>query len=99
MPKLIGFVWQMIEDMPDEAQQWAWIGLMLGFTFGAFIGQYIIIAGQAALMALDLYDFNRGNRLLITYHDMLQEIAAQQQAYEQQDGQEFSEGKKHGQPS
>lgn len=85
VPKLIAFFWQMIEEMPDETEKMAWIGLKLGFIFGVFVAEYIIIAVQAILAALDIFDFNRGNRLLIKYHDMLQKIAVPEQDHEQQD--------------
>jgi len=87
IPKLIQFVLEIIEDMPDEYRQWAWTSLVCGFLFGALIGQYAIMAIQSILMALDLFDFNRGTRLLIKYHDMLKEIGALEQDHEQQDGQ------------
>jgi len=76
------------EDSPDEVKQMILTGLVLGFFFGAFIGQYLVLGFQAILAALDLFDYNRGSRLLIKYHDMLQEIDVQQD-YEQQDGQVF----------
>jgi hypothetical protein len=74
----------MIDEMSDEARKWALIDLILGFTFGAVIAQYILIAVQSILMSLDLFDFNRSTRLLIKYHDMLQEIGILEQDNEQE---------------
>ena len=83
--ELIQFVWKLIEDMPEENRRMVWTGLMFGFFFGALIGQYVAMALQAILMALDLYDFNRGDKLLIKYHGMLKEMGVLQQGTEEQD--------------
>lgn len=91
-PKLIHWIWQMIDEMSDEARKWALIGLILGFTFGAVIAQYILIAVQSILMSLDLFDFNRSTRLLIKYHDMLQEIGILEQDNEQEDERILAKG-------
>jgi hypothetical protein len=87
IPWLIGFVHQVIEFMPDGVQKWAWLGLFIGCAFGAFIGQYIALAGQAFLAAIDFFDVNRGTKLLIQYHDTLQEIGVLEQEQEQHDEQ------------
>ncbi|MCP4262969.1 MAG: hypothetical protein GY774_36475 [Planctomycetes bacterium] len=92
LPWLIQILWEMVEMMSEEEKKMVWIGLMLGFTFGAFISHYILIAGQSILAALDLFDFNRGNKLLIKYHDMLKENGLLEVDQEEQDGKMFSEG-------
>jgi hypothetical protein len=74
IPKLIQFVWKLVEDMPDGYRQLAWADIVCCSILGAVIGQYVMIALQSILMALDLYDFNRGNKLLIKYHGMLKEM-------------------------
>ena len=91
LPKLIQLLWHIIELIPEEGRKMAWIGLMLGLMFGAFIAQYIVIAGQAILMALDLFDFNRSSKLLIKYHDMLKENGFLEEEHEEQEGQIFAE--------
>ena len=89
VPKMITIVWDVTKDSPDESKKWIGAGLIFGFIFGAIIEQCLFSGFQAILTALDLFDYNRGSRLLIKYHDMLQEIAVQQQDYEQQDEQVF----------
>jgi hypothetical protein len=84
IPKLIQFVWKLVEDMPDGYRQLAWADIVCCSILGAVIGQYVMIALQSILMALDLYDFNRGNKLLIKYHGMLKEMGALEQDSEQQ---------------
>lgn len=83
IPWLIDFVHRVIEFMPDGAQKWSWLGLFIGCVFGALIGQYVVLAGQAFLAAIDFFDVNRGTKLLIQYHDTLQEIGALEQEQEQ----------------
>ncbi len=94
-PKLIQWIWQIIEFLPEEDRKMAWIGLALGFTFGMIVAQYILIATQAILMALDWFNINRSSRLLIKYHDMLKENEVLEQEYEEQDGQIFTEGESY----
>ena len=91
LPRLIQWLWQIIEFLPEEERKMVWIGLMLGLMFGMFIAQYLVIAGQSILMAIDLFDFNRSNKLLIKYHDMLKENGLLAEDNEQQDGRIFGE--------
>ncbi len=83
LPAAIGFVWQLTQDSPDEIRKWIYTGLLFGFLFGAFAGQYLVKGVQAILMALDLFDYNRASRLLIKYHDMLQQTDAPDEDDEQ----------------
>jgi hypothetical protein len=76
VPATVGLVWQLTQDNPDETRKWIYAGLLFGFLFGAFAGQYLVTGVQAVLMALDLFDYNRASRLLIKYHDMLQQMDA-----------------------
>jgi len=74
VPWLINLAHQMVELLPDEDRKLAWMGLLLGFIFGAVIGQYVVLAMQSILAALDLFDLNRSTRLLIKYHDTLEDM-------------------------
>jgi len=98
LPRLIQWLWQIIEFLPEEERKMVWIGLMLGLMFGMFIAQYLVIAGQSILMAIDLFDFNRSNKLLIKYHDMLKENGLLAEDNEQQDGRIFAEGENYNKP-
>ncbi|MGD8787077.1 MAG: hypothetical protein PVJ60_06615 [Phycisphaerales bacterium] len=84
IPKLIQVVLKLVEDIPDGYRQLAWVSIVCCSILGVVIGQYVMIALQSILMALDLYDFNRGNKLLIKYHGMLKEMGALEQDSEQQ---------------
>ena len=85
VPAAIGLLWQMTRDSPDEARQSVVAGLIVGFLFGAFIGQYLWAGVHAILTALDLFDYNRAHRLLVKYHDILKEMGALDQDNEQED--------------
>jgi len=85
VPMIVNMVWQITKDSPNETRLWIGAGLLFGFFFGAFIGQYLINGMHAILTALDLFDYNRAPRLLIKYHDILKEIGAMDQDDEQQD--------------
>jgi len=74
IPWIIDLVQQMIDLLPDEARKLTWMGLLLGFIFGAVIGQYVVLAMQFILVALDLFDYNRSTKLLIKYHNMLKDM-------------------------
>ena len=74
IPWLIDLVQQMIDLLPDENRKLVWAGLLLGFIFGAVIGQYVVMAMQSIVTALDIFDTNRAPRLLIKYHDMLKDM-------------------------
>ncbi len=76
VPAAVGLLWQLTKDSPDEARQSVVAGLIVGFIFGAFIGQYLWAGVNAILSALDLFDYNRAPRLLIEYHDLLKEMGA-----------------------
>jgi hypothetical protein len=47
IPWLIDLVQRMIDLLPDEARKLTWAGLLLGFIFGAVIGQYVVMAMQS----------------------------------------------------
>jgi hypothetical protein len=96
--KMIQLLCGIIEKMPDEEQKMVWLGLILGCAFGAFLAQYIVIALQSISMALDLFDSNRGNKLLIKYHDMLKENGLLKEEQEEQDGQILRVGEDDRQP-
>ena len=98
LPELIQFIWQMIDEMPEGEQKIVWIVIMLGFMFGAVFSQSIIALGQSILMALDLFDYNRANKLLIKYHDMLKENGLLEGEEEEQDEPIFGEGEDDRQP-
>lgn len=74
IPWLIDLVQWIIDLLPHEDQKLVWAGLMLGFIFGAVIGQYVVMAIQSIVAALDLFDLNRTPKLLIKYHDMLKDM-------------------------
>lgn len=76
IPWLIDVVQFAIDQMPDGAEKWVLMGLMLGLVFGALLWYYIAAAAQAIVTAFDPFDSARGTRLLIKYHDMLQEVGA-----------------------
>ena len=84
---VIDTVLQTEKESPDGIQRWIWLGLLLGFIFGAVMGQYVMLAAQSIFMALDLFDFNRGAILLIKYHEMLKETGILEPEDEQKDGQ------------
>ena len=88
---LIPMLWRMIGEVSKEAENWAWAGLICGLAFGIVISNYIGAAVHAIFVALDLYDFNRGTRLLIKYHDTLREMGAMEEGDGQQDEQLFHE--------
>lgn len=79
VPAAVGLLWELTKDSSNEARQMVIAGLIVGFIFGAFIGQCLINGIHAILMALDLFDYNRAPRLLIKYHDKLKEIGALEQ--------------------
>lgn len=87
VPWLIDIIQQMIELMPDEDRKLAWMGLLVGFIFGAFIEQYVVMAMQAILVMLDLFDYNRSTKLLIKYHDMLKDLGILEPYNDLKDGQ------------
>ena len=82
LPWLIRFLQQAIEQMPDGFEKWGWLSLLAGFVLGILLSYYVIMAIQVIMITLDLFDFNRGTRLLIKYHDMLQEIGVLEEASE-----------------
>jgi phosphotransferase system glucose/maltose/N-acetylglucosamine-specific IIC component len=92
---LIQFILQLIEEIPDGEQKIAWMVIILGFIFGAIFSQCIIALVQGILVVLDLFDYNRANKLLIKYHDMLKENGLLE---EEQDGQILKEGEDDRQP-
>jgi hypothetical protein len=49
-------------------------------------------------MALDLFDSNRGNKLLIKYHDILKENGLLEGEHEEQNDKIFREGEDDRQP-
>lgn len=85
VPMMVNMVWQITKDSPNETRLWIGAGLLFGFLFGVFIGQYLINGMHAILSVLDLFDYNRAPRLLIKYHDLLKEIDVIGQDDEQQD--------------
>ena len=89
LPWLIGVVQQAIEQIPDGIEKWAWLSLLLGFVLGILLSYYVITAIQVILMAFDPFDYNRGTKLLIKYHDMLREKGAIEKTSEQHDEQVF----------
>lgn len=50
------------------------MGLLAGFIFDAVIVQYVVMAMQAIVLALDLFCLNRSTKLLIKYHDTLKDM-------------------------
>ncbi len=82
-------LWRMLGEVSKEAENWAWAGMICGLAFGIVISHYIVAAVHAILVALDLYEFNRGTRLLINYHDTLREMGVLEEGDEQPDEKEF----------
>jgi len=78
VPMLVRIAWQMIDNMPSEAQKLTWVGLFLGFTFGALAGGYLATALESVVRGFNLFDCTRSERLLIKYHDALSQIADEQ---------------------
>ena len=87
MPLLIRTIGLTYEHMPDGAGKWVLMGLIFGLGIGTALLHYIISAIQAVGMALDVFDANRGTRLLIKYHSMLREMGALEEICEQEDEQ------------
>jgi hypothetical protein len=73
IPWLIDLVQKMIDLLPDEDRKLAWAGLLAGFIFGAVIAQYVVMAMQSIVASLDLFNLNRSTKLLIKYHDTLED--------------------------
>jgi hypothetical protein len=73
LPDLYRMFMDMIDEMTEGEQFAVLLGMMLGTIIGMTFAQCIISMGQSILMAFDLFDYNRANKLLIKYHDMLKE--------------------------
>lgn len=86
VPMMVKIAWDLGQESSGEERRGLWLGLLAGFFFGAFIGQYVLMGLQAILVALDLYDTNRATRLLIKYHDMLQEMGVLEEEIPLQNG-------------
>ena len=85
VPGFIYIMWKLSEYTSDKEQQVILLGLAFGFIFGTFIGKYLYIGFENIMIALNLYEYNRGYKLLIKYYDKLKEIGAIEQDEQQQD--------------
>lgn len=85
VPMTLNGIWRLTRDNPNETRKWIGTGLLFGFFFGAFAGQYVLSGVHAILTAFDLFDYNRAPRLLIKYRDMLKKVGALGQDDEKQD--------------
>lgn len=91
VPWLFGIVSQAIDQEPDGAKTWMVAGMVLGCFLGVVVVNYVGFALHSILVALDLFDFNRGTTLLVKYHDLLHEAGILEEAGGQQDQQEFGQ--------
>jgi len=88
VPIFIYLVWQLIQNSPDQSRRWIYAGLFSGILVGVLLGQYLFMGVQAILAALNGCDYSRSTKLLVKYHDMLQQMDALEEDDEQnrQDG-------------
>ena len=76
VPIFIYSTWLLIENSPDQSRKWIYAGLFSGILTGVFLGEYIFMAVQAIMAALNGCDYSRSAELLVKYHDMLQQMDA-----------------------
>ncbi|MHC4681117.1 MAG: hypothetical protein ACYTEK_20755, partial [Planctomycetota bacterium] len=64
------------QNSPDQSRKWIYAGLLSGILTGVFLGQYLFMAVEAIMTALNGCDYGRSTELLVKYHDMLQQMDA-----------------------
>ena len=56
-PMLWDAVMFTTKQIPEKDRMMSWLGMIIGFSTGIFIAQYVMIAGLTILMALDVFDY------------------------------------------